>query len=114
VVQAIHVAVDAQWRERDGADREFDHTAGEPDAAADVSAETPDDLIRSSNSFDNAELPVGGLMTLNGWASRYGDHFAPMSGTSVGHGPHHAAYAFNRSRSSPSSTPSCASDRSTR
>ncbi len=39
VVQAIHAAVDAQWRERDGADRELDSAAMSP-MARDVSAET--------------------------------------------------------------------------
>jgi hypothetical protein len=58
VLQAIHAAVDAQWRERDGADREFDSAATEPDGAADVSAETSNAFAPSSNSFDNAESPV--------------------------------------------------------
>lgn len=51
VVQAIHAAVDAQWRERDGADREQELTD-------DVSAETSPASSPSSNSFDNAESPV--------------------------------------------------------
>ncbi len=51
VVQAIHAAVDAQWRERDGADRE-------QHAVANVSAETSTALGPSSDSFDNAESPV--------------------------------------------------------
>jgi hypothetical protein len=51
VVQAIHAAVDTQRRERDGADRERE-------TPADVSAETSDALVPSSNSFDNAESPV--------------------------------------------------------
>jgi hypothetical protein len=51
VVQAIHAAVDAQWRERDGADRE-------QELADDVSAETSPASSPSSNSFDNAESPV--------------------------------------------------------
>ena len=51
VVQAIHAAVDAQWRERDGADRDREF---QPD----VSAETSDALVPSSNSFDNADSPV--------------------------------------------------------
>lgn len=51
VVQAIHAALDAQWRERDGSDRE-------QDAVANVSAETSAALSPSSDSFDNAESPV--------------------------------------------------------
>ena len=51
VVQAIHAAVDAQWRERDGADR------GQ-ELAYDVSAEASAASSPSSNSFDNAESPV--------------------------------------------------------
>ena len=45
VLQAIHAAVDAQWRERDGADREFDSAAREPDATADVSAEASRSVV---------------------------------------------------------------------
>ena len=51
VVHAIHAAVDAQRRERDGADRE-------QETPTDGSAETSDALIPSANSFDNAESPV--------------------------------------------------------
>ena len=51
VVQAIHAAVDAQWRERDGADRE-------QELADNVSAEASAASSPSSNSFDNAESPV--------------------------------------------------------
>ena len=51
VVQAIHAAVDTQRRERDGADRDRE-------VQPDVSAETSDGFVPSSNSFDNAESPV--------------------------------------------------------
>jgi hypothetical protein len=51
VVQAIHAAVEAQRRERDGADREQEFVD-------DVSAETSPALSPSSNSFDTAESPV--------------------------------------------------------
>ena len=58
VLQAIHAAMDEQRRERDGAERDLDRAAHEPDAAADVSAETSCSFAPSSNSFDNAESPV--------------------------------------------------------